>query len=89
MKANDAKVAIITGAGHGIGRACAAELSTKGWAFLYQADSQPGQSGARTPDASLCGVLECFRKHSVKDLIAANKMMEQGRGRMQRDNGEQ
>ena len=34
MNANDAKVAIITGAGHGIGRACAAELSTKGWACV-------------------------------------------------------
>jgi NAD(P)-dependent dehydrogenase (short-subunit alcohol dehydrogenase family) len=34
MKANDAKVAIITGAGHGIGRACAAELAMKGWACV-------------------------------------------------------
>ena len=34
MNASDAKVAIITGAGHGIGRACAAELSTKGWACV-------------------------------------------------------
>ena len=42
-----------------------------------------------TPEASLCGALECFRKHSVKDLIAANEMMEQGCGRMQRDNGKQ
>jgi NAD(P)-dependent dehydrogenase (short-subunit alcohol dehydrogenase family) len=31
MSASDAKVAIITGAGHGIGKACAAELSARGW----------------------------------------------------------
>ena len=34
MNASDAKVAIITGAGHGIGRACAAELSKQGWACV-------------------------------------------------------
>ncbi len=34
MSPNDAKVAIITGAGHGIGRACAQELSAQGWACV-------------------------------------------------------
>jgi len=43
MKAKDAKVAIITGAGHGIGRACAAELSARGWACVC-ADIDPARA---------------------------------------------
>ena len=34
MNANDAKVAIITGAGRGIGKACAADLSAQGWSCM-------------------------------------------------------
>ncbi len=34
MEANVAKVAIVTGAGHGIGRACVRELSARGWACV-------------------------------------------------------
>ncbi len=34
MKTNDAKVAIITGAGHGIGKACAGELMARGWSCV-------------------------------------------------------
>ncbi len=34
MVAKSAKLAVITGAGHGIGKACAAELSAQGWACV-------------------------------------------------------
>lgn len=40
MTANGAKVAIITGAGHGIGRACATALSAMGWVSVC-ADLDP------------------------------------------------
>ncbi len=40
MKANHAKVAIITGAGHGIGEACAGELRAGGWGCVC-ADVNP------------------------------------------------
>jgi len=43
MNANDAKVAIITGAGHGIGKACAAELSAQGWSCMC-ADADGGRA---------------------------------------------
>ncbi len=43
MNANDAKVAIITGAGHGIGKACAAELAARGWTCVC-ADVDPARA---------------------------------------------
>ena len=45
MKANDAKVAIITGAGHGIGKACAGELTARGWSCVC-ADVDPARAEA-------------------------------------------
>jgi NAD(P)-dependent dehydrogenase (short-subunit alcohol dehydrogenase family) len=47
MNANHAKVAIITGAGHGIGKACAGELRGRGWGCVC-ADVDP----ARAKDAA-------------------------------------
>jgi NAD(P)-dependent dehydrogenase (short-subunit alcohol dehydrogenase family) len=43
MQVNHAKVAIITGAGHGIGKACAGELRTRGWGCVC-ADMDPARA---------------------------------------------
>ncbi len=69
MKANDAKVAIITGAGHGIGRACAAELSTKGWACVC---ADLDAAGAEETAASAGGravACDVSKEADVKRLI--------------------
>jgi NAD(P)-dependent dehydrogenase (short-subunit alcohol dehydrogenase family) len=69
MKANGAKVAIVTGAGHGIGRACAVELSRQGWACVCadvdaaQAEETAASAGGR---AVVCDVP---KEEDVKRLI--------------------
>jgi NAD(P)-dependent dehydrogenase (short-subunit alcohol dehydrogenase family) len=69
MKANDAKVAIITGAGHGIGRACAAELSTKGWACVC-ADVDPARAEETAASAGGRGIAcDVAKEADVKRLI--------------------
>jgi NAD(P)-dependent dehydrogenase (short-subunit alcohol dehydrogenase family) len=57
MKANDAKAAIITGAGHGIVRACAVELSTQGW-FCVCADVDAARA-EETASSSGGRAIEC------------------------------
>ena len=69
MKANGAKVAIVTGAGHGIGRACAVELSRQGWACVCadvdvaRAEEAAALAGGR---AVACDV---SKEEDVKRLI--------------------
>ncbi len=69
MKANGAKVAIVTGAGHGIGPACAVELSRQGWACVCadvdaaRAEKTVASAGGR---AVACDVL---KEEDVKRLI--------------------
>src|SRR5271166_3680256 len=69
MKAKDAKVAIITGAGHGIGKACAAELSARDWACVC-ADMDPAR--AKEAAAEYRGhavVCDVSKEADVKRLI--------------------
>ena len=69
MKANDAKVAIITGAGHGIGRACAAELSKRGWACVC---ADVDTAGVRETAALIGGraiACDVAKEADVKRLI--------------------
>ncbi len=69
MKANHAKVAIITGAGHGIGKACAAELASRGWTSVC-ADVDPARANEAAAEtgghAIACDV---SKEANVKRLI--------------------
>ena len=69
MKANDAKVAIITGAGHGIGRACAAELSTKGWACVCADLDAAGAEKTASSAGGRAIACDVSKEADVKRLI--------------------
>ncbi|HXZ68130.1 MAG TPA: SDR family oxidoreductase [Alphaproteobacteria bacterium] len=69
MKANDAKVAIITGAGHGIGRACAAELSTQGWACVCGDVDAARAEETAAPVGGLAIVCDVSKEADVRCLI--------------------
>ncbi len=69
MNASDAKVAIITGAGHGIGRACAAELSAQGWSCVC---ADVDTAGVRETAALIGGraiACDVAKEADVKRLI--------------------
>ncbi|HWJ19722.1 MAG TPA: SDR family oxidoreductase [Geobacterales bacterium] len=69
MKANDAKVAIITGAGHGIGRACAGELTPLGWSCVC-ADVDPAQAEETAASAEGRAITcDVSKEADVKRLI--------------------
>ena len=69
MRTSDAKVVIITGAGHGIGKTCAAELSARGWTCVC-ADIDAGRA---QETAALAGgraiACDVSKEADVKRLI--------------------
>ena len=68
MKANDAKVAIITGAGHGIGRACARSLRRKDGLCFRRCRRGTGRGNSGVSWGTR-HYMRCFEGADVKRLI--------------------
>ena len=69
MTANAAKVAIITGAGHGIGRACATALSALGWVAVC-ADLDPSRAmDAAVAIGGQAAACDVSKEADVKRLV--------------------
>lgn len=69
MHVNSAKVAIITGAGHGIGKACARELSAEGWTCVCADIAEAGAADTAAEAGGLAVPCDVSKEADVRGLI--------------------